>query len=328
MTRIDYGEPEHRVLYLPIFEPGAYWEKAKANKRGLRLALEREGAVREWDYLAHAPRTDVRSAFAAHLNDFQPTLVFTQMQGTDVLSAADIRALRAEYPRTKWVNWNGDYWPESLTAPAMLELLRQFDLQLVVNGGVLPDYEAAGVNAAFWPFGFEPVDDGALPEMPAHDVVYLGNNYSDSRAALYKVLRNLDANVGIYGNGWSLADGETTYDFAAGAALYANAKIAVSDAQWPEASGYLSNRPFEALAAGVLVLQQRVDGLENLLGLNDGEHWILYDAPEELPALVKTWLGKGKAKQRAAIAAAGKQYVRRWHSWDQRVRDLFGKLLP
>lgn len=325
--RIDQGDaPDERILYLPIFEPGVYHARARANKHGLERALANHGEVRTWDYLAHTPRAEIRSALAAHISDFRPTLVFTQLQGTDVLNAGDIAALRAEHPTAKFANWNGDVWPEHLTSPDMLELLRQFDVQLVVNGAVLADYEREGVNAAFWPFGFEPVDE--LPDMPAHDVVYLGNNYSDQRAELYEVVRGLDANVGIYGNGWPQSEGENTYDFAAGAALYANAKLAISDAQWPEAEGYLSNRPFEALAAGTLVLQQRVRGIEEMTGLKDGVHWVLYDTADELPALVKTWLGKGKTKEREKIAAAGKQYVRRWHSWEERTRDLFDKLLP
>lgn len=329
MTRIDQGDPpDERILYLPIFEPGVYHARSRANKRGLREALKAYGEVFEWDYLAHEPRSDVRSALAAHISAFRPTLIVSQLQGTDALNGDDIRALRQQYPRIKWVNWNGDYWPEHLTSPDMLNLAREMDVQLVVNGGVLADYEAEGVHGAFWPFGFEPVADDALLEMPAHDVVYLGNNYSEARADLYKVLRGLKHNVGIYGNGWPQSDGETTYDFASGAALYANAKIAISDAQWPDADGYLSNRPFEAMAAGTLVLQQRVNGLEEMTGLKDGVHWILFDSVDELPELVAAWLAKGKAKQRAAIAASAKQYVRRWHSWDERVRVLFEKLLP
>lgn len=315
-----------KVLYLPIFEPGAYHGRSVANKHGLRRAFEAHADVMEWDYLA-TPGPARYAELRARLAQFRPDLVFMQV-GPDTFSGGQIRALRREHPHTVWVNWNGDYWPEHLTSPSALDLGRALDMQLVVNGGVLADYAAAGVRAAFWPFGYEPVDESALPPMPSHDVVFLGNNYSDSRTALYEVLRGLNANVGIYGNGWPQGEGETTYDFAAGAALYRNAKVAISDAQWPDATGYLSNRSFEALAAGVLVFQQRVDQIEELLGLRDGEHWVLYNTPDELPALVAKWLDPADADQREAIAAAGKAFVRHYHSWERRVAHLLDELWP
>lgn len=317
---------KQHILYMPIIQPGVYHDAALANKGGLRDALAEHGEVRQWDYLAHQPRGDVRPALAAHLNDFQPDLVFTQLQGTDVLNAGDIRRLREEHPNALFLNWNGDAWPEHLIAPDMLALTREFDIQLVVNGGVLPTYAREGVNAAFWPFGFEPVD--ALPKMPTYDVVYLGNNYSEGRAQLYDVLRSLNATVGIYGSGWPQSEGDTNYDFASGAALYANAKLTISDAQWPDADGYLSNRPFEALAAGTLVLQQRVRNLGEMTGLKAGVHFIDFEHLDELPALVKFWLAKGQDRDRKAIAAAGKRYVRHYHSWSARVKKLLGELLP
>ena len=313
-----------RTLLLPIFEPGSYHDRAVANKDGLRKAFEALGPTQEWDYLAN-DRATAFAGLANRIETFNPTLVFTQLGSTEHFSADQIALLRREYPTVRFANWNGDYWPEHLTSPAMLELLRHFDVQLVVNGAVLPDYARAGVRAAFWPFGYE-TPNRELPDVPAYDVVYLGNNYSPSRAELYTLLRSLPYSVGIYGSGWPRSEGECTYDFTYGEALYRKAKLTISDAQWPDADGYLSNRPFQAMAAGCFVLQQRVKDVQVMTGLVNGAHWALYFTPDELPDLVRDWLHRDA--ERRHIAAKGRREVQERHSWDERVRVLVDELLP
>lgn len=314
---------KQRILYLPIIEPGAKHEIALACKHGLRDALAQYGDVKQIDYMA-LPMDEVRSQIV----DFAPDILFTQLHGPDHLTAADLRAIRAQFPQVRIVNWNGDYHPHSLTSPAMLELLKEVDLQLVINGDVLPTYAEHGINAAYWQFGYETAL-GELPSAPAYDVVYLGTNYSEKRKELGAVLRGLKGcSVGIYGMGWTDADGECTYDFAIGEALYQNARIAISDNQWPESDGYVSNRPFQAMYAGCFVLQQRIANAEARLGMVDGVHVVMFDEVSEIPALVTKWLKKGNEPRRRKIAKAGQALVIDQHSFEERVRTLFDELLP
>lgn len=312
-----------RTLYLPIFEPGTYHERSLANKHGLRDALAAHGPVLEWDYLANEPHTAL-DGLVHRIEQHQPDLVFTQLGGAEHFNGDALRALRGRYPHLQWANFNGDYWPDPLTAAPMLDVLRTFDIQLVVNASVLPLYAAAGVRAAFWAFGYEtPLTP--LPEVPAYDVVYLGNHYSDKRGMLYRRLRDLPYTVGIYGNGWAQSEGECTYDFAMGEALYRRAKLTVSDNQFPDAIGYLSNRPFQAMAAGCFVLQQRVEGLTGLTGLVDGDHLALFDALDDLPEAIDDWMNHDEERQR--IAAQGQTFVLEHHSWKVRVDTLLEQLL-
>lgn len=313
-----------RTLYLPIIEPGANHDTALASKHGLRTALSQHGEVRQFDYMA-LQRVEVLTRTMRLLEDFCPDLLFLQLHGPDWLTPGDLRFIREEYPDMQIVNWNGDYWPHSLTSDGMIDLLREVDLQLVVNASVLPVYRERGVNAAFWPFGYEtPVT--AIPDTPSHDVVYLGNNYSEKRAELGKVLRSLPCNVGIYGSGWDKADGDCMYNFAYGKGLYERAKITISDNQFPDAIGYLSNRPFQAMDAGCFVLQQYVDALDGYTGLVDGEHYIGFRELSEIPSLVETWLAK--SPERHVIAHNGQRFVQEYHTFEVRVKQLFEVLLP
>lgn len=302
-----------RILYLPLYEPhfGQY-------KHGLRDALAKVGLVVEWDYLNRPGN------FASIVESWQPHLILAQFHSAEV-AGGELAQARVYAPGAVVVTWNGDVHEEPLIGKDVMEMLKHVDLQLVVNADVLPVYEAAGIPAAYWQVAFEPVDEMALPAAPVHDVLFLANAYSEERRKLGRVLRKLPCNVGLYGRGWDDANGECLYDFAAGRALYRNAKLAISDNQY-SGKAYVSNRLFEALASGVCVLQQRVPGLEELTGLVPGTHYVAYTDNRDIERKVSHYLAH--PDEAAVIGAAGREYALSHHSFDARVRELFERLLP
>ena len=305
-----------RILYLPIYEPG--YEHQHVSKRGLRLALKRAGLVYEIDYLN--ADTDIETAVKA----WQPDLLLSQFQDANTVTADRLAYWRALAPGMLVVNWHGD--ARNHDGPEYLDLLKQTDLQLVVNAAALDVYQKHGIRAAYWQIGYEmPV--GELPDMPAHDVVFLGNCYSDDRRALETLLRSNGWRAGFYGQGWAQVDGNTLYDFAAGEALYRGAKAAIGDT-FPGQRAFVSNRMFQALAAGAFLLQQTVPDLEAYTGLKDGVHYVAWDDLEDLQAKLHLWLGSKQARKRAKIAKAGQAFVRDNYSFDAQVRKLFVELLP
>lgn len=322
-----------RILYLPIYEPG--WQVQKEQKRGLRDALARRYIVYEFDYVA---MRDNRPALQAELmrilETFQPDLLLTQLHGDDIITPDMLQGLRQQLPRLVVINWNGDYWPHGLTSQGMLKLLAHVDLQLTVNASVLDTYKAHGIPAAYWQIGYEEAPE-PLPDMPAHDVVFLGNAYSDQRKELGRLIMSFadhDCYIGLYGSGWTLedgrpvSDGNTTYDFAKGAAIYRNAKIAIGDSQFPDAYGFVSNRIFQALAAGgALLLHQTVPGLKELTGLEADQHYIEWSDFDDLRAKIEYWLNPANEDKRREIAERGTRFVRHFHSFDMRVQELFGQ---
>lgn len=307
-----------RILYLPLLEPtfGYY-------KRGLLEALQRVGLVWELDYV-NAPFD-----LAAICRAWQPHVVLTQLHGTDKVMEADVAAARAAAPGAIWVNWNGDTYRDKLIDKPMLSLLRHFDLQLVVNASVIPIYEQRGIKAAYWQVAFEPVDYGNLPRVASHDVVFLANAYTPERRQLGAVLRAMEGvDVGLYGASWPYGNGITTYNFAVGAALYNNAKIAIGDNGYAEDRGFVSNRVFEALASGAFLLHQRVEGLQELTGLVSGYHYDSFTDLDDLQRAIRYWLNPAQDEARRRIAEQGRQFVHAEHSFDARVRDLFERLIP
>lgn len=317
-----------RILYLPIYENR---EIQRQQKRGLREALARRGIVAEIDYLNITdPVTRIRQTLAA----FKPHIIMTQFHGADNLVKELSPMFRRVWPSGLVVNWNGDYWPHGLTTPDVLHMLQYVDLQLVVNAGALPLYEARGVAAAYWQVAFEPVDESALPEYPAFDVVMLGNcNHvhgirADIETMLEELHKEHGITYGLYGDGWRTSQGNTLYDFHAGRAIYRNARLAISDTVDSDGEGFVSNRFFEILAAGgATCLQQRILGLDRLLNLQDGIHYYGWSTVEELKQLIIDDLaGEGRedfAKHGNFAARKTREHIHQHHSFDARVDELF-----
>lgn len=308
-------KPQLRVLYLPLNERGH--PILARTKRGFREALQRYFLVYEHDYLNN-PTVSLYDLVGM----FRPDLVFMQCHDAATIKPAELAAARAAHPSMVVVNWNGDVWANGLTAPAVLALLEHVDLQLTVNASSLEDYARRDIKAAYWQWAFETVDT-PLPDAHEHDVLFLGNAYSAQRRTLVTILRGAAKNVGVYGRGYTNADGFTLYDYATGAALYRKSKIAIGDNQFPEMRGFFSNRLFEALANGAFLLHQRVEGMEELMGLQDGVHYVAWRDFDDLRAKLDYWLQPAQNEAREAIAAAGEAYIRKHHNFDVRVRQLF-----
>lgn len=251
-----------------------------------------------------------------------PTIVLTQIHNGSQINASDIRILRGTAPKAKFLNWNGDYWPENLLSDDGLSLARAFDLQMTVNRSVLEQYQEKGVSAAYWQIGWEPDGVGHQPEV-FHDVVFLGSGYSQARQQFVKKIRSLNGiSLGLYGSGWpqGWAKGQNLYDFKSACKIYRGAKISLGDSQWPE-TGFVSNRVFQALAAGGSALaHQWFRGMDEL-GLIDGETCIIWQTLPELEEKLRHYLGSETERRR--IAEAGEKLALERHSFDIRVRELF-----
>lgn len=306
-----------RILYLPVYEPGHAIQQI--SKRGLRDALSKIAWVYELDFLRYQGEI-LYAEIAKIMEQFKPHMMLSQIQAPEPMNANLVQRIRAINPNMVWVNWNGDYAPGGLTSPAMMNTLKWVDLQLCVNGSVLDSYKQHGIAAAYWQIGYEEPGE-ELPEAEHHDIVFLANAYTEGRKALENVLQSTGVDVGLYGSGWTNSKGTNLYDFATGKAIYRNAKIAIGDNQFPDAYGFVSNRLFQALAAGgCLLLHQYVPGLEELTGLKSFAHYVTWTDFDDLRAKITYYLEH--EDDRRAIAELGTAFVREHHSFDARVKEL------
>lgn len=317
-----------KILYLPIMEQGSVHDVQFAQKRGLYTALAKAGhSVVELDYLDCPP--DALFPYMQQLDGlFDFDLILSQLHGANILTPEQIRDFRSIRPYLLWLNWSGDSWAHSLTAQPILDMAREFDLQLVAAPDALPTYEAAGINAAYWNIAYEP-PVAPLPEMPHYDVVFLANVINDKRRALMEFLKGLQGvSVGIYGD-WEHADGRNVYDFAAGERLYYNAKLAIADNVYQDQQNYVSNRPMQAMAAGgALVLHQHVPKMKELTGWIAGEHYVEWHTLDDLKTVIPEWLAKRDTAEYRQMVQRAQWHVLAYHTWEERIRVLFEELLP
>lgn len=322
-----------RILYMPIFDPSKHALHTQT-KTGLRDALSEKAVVYEVDYHRYATR-DLQALLTQPggvLDTFKPHMMLMQCHGLGIITPDLLRAIRNHAPGMVIYNWNGDVWPSGLTSPDALSLMPYIDLQMTVNQKAVEDYARLGVNAAYWQIGYEEPGE-ELPDVPAHDIVFLANAYDKTRLAFGKWLKATWDNVGIYGSGWdALADGECLYDFAMGKALYRKAKIAIGTNEYPDQTGFVSNRIFQVLAAnGAVLLQQEVKGLEDVTGIKDGEHYYSWKDKDDLTALINQILESLEHYSLSSdltVAIDGYQFVSQHHSFQARVIELFRDLIP
>lgn len=322
----DSGNSLHRILYLPIYEPGNVIQKQ--TKRGLRDALANVGIVYEIDYV-NVISTYGKNYFMAYMYDIldalKPTIVLTQFHDAKTVNMSDVHVLKNHHSCI-WVNWNGDYHPEHLYNQQYMMFLKMFHLSGFVTTAVKEKYSIAGINQFYWQIGYEGKDVTASQNnVKKHDIVFLANGYSADRLKLARRLRMLPYNVGLYGY-WPKElrpDGENVYNFDEGYQIYANAKVAISDAQWPDVGGYVSNRMFQVLFSGVCLFQQNFKGVNELLGLIDNVNCVIWDDFDHLEYLLTMHLGSSDLQ---AIGARGKELVENFHSFDHRVKELLDEL--
>jgi spore maturation protein CgeB len=251
------------------------------------------------------------------------------LHNPDILNAEDIKKLKILLSKkTIWINWNGDFWPQNLETPAGRKLNFEFDIVGLVNKEVVKNYREVGINAYYWQIGYETDGVGYEPSDPIHksDIVFLASGYSNERVNLVNQIRNdlgRQYNFALWGPRWtdSWVRGQSLYDFRLGCRLYRGAKISIGDSQWPE-SGFVSNRIFQALAAGgAMLAHQWFYGMDKL-GMIDGETCIIWRTFDELKEKIHYYMSH--EEDRKKIAENGHNMTLKDHSFSSRIIELFG----
>lgn len=308
-----------RVIYAPIIEKGH--DIQKEQKRGLRDALGALGIVWEVDYI-YASESIVDATEA-----WNPHYTITQIHHADAVSMDDIKRVK-EATKNWMVNWNGDVWQETQSDPRYLEFMRYFDYQLCVNAALFPVYAGKGVNAAYWQNSAEPQVSESEEISERHDVVFLGNRYSDYREDLARAIKSTHGDVAIFGRGYpdDLSSGESLYDYRKTGMLYRGAKIAVADNQYPDATGFCSDRLFMTLSAGgCMLMHQRVHKMQEFLGLVDGVHYVSWTDLDDLKEKIAYYLSH--EEERKKISEAGTLEFLANHTFAKRVEELKALIL-
>jgi hypothetical protein len=325
-------EPKVRVLYMPEIEP--MQSPQLAQQKGLSHAFMQAGFdTIQFAYTIeaiHSP-TEMRQKLLNLINVFKPDLCFMQAHSANLITPETMTKMRSLHPSMVVVNWNGDYWRDKLFAPRMVELLKLVDCQLVVDYAVIERYRQLGIKAYYWQIAPEtPNVSDIIEDVPSYDVLFLGTVYSEARLELVTFLdglRQKGFNVGLYGMSYPShikTNGTTYYDYRYTHALMQKAGVVIGAMEFADSDGYVSNRLFEALQAGAVLLQQTVINADIHLGLVNGVHYATWDTLEDLEPLIDYYL---RHRDLALdIAQRGQQHIWKHHQWGNRVQELINIL--
>ncbi len=335
----EFSPHELKVLFLPFYEGRPSLRsrtlaglRQRKQKRGLREALMRHGQVKEIDYrkvFKKSGRDGLVRAVIRTATEFQPNIILSELHSSEMMEASDVIGIRNHFRNINWVNWNGDYRDPNTWSAEDIELMAACDLWLVISWDSVSACKGLGIRADYWQIGWEPDGVGQDPRWltPSHDVLFMGNCYSNQRIELARVLKRLDLKLGLYGSGWpkGWARGNTLYDFKKGCRLIRASKIVIGDSQWPE-SGFTGDRIFQSLAAGgALVMHQYFKDYEKL-GLIDSKHLLIWRDFDQLSQMIEFWLRPENEDRRQRISSLGQEFCIKHHSFDYRVGELKEKL--
>ena len=321
-TRLDVPERYFRIYYAPIYEIDHKLQHK--TKKTLRESLEKYSTVYECDYMIE-PLDDILDS----VYTFNPDLVLLQAQdASDKFNVSTVHELREICPNAQLVMWNGDYHPKNLTNQDYINMLKLFDLCGFATLKFSKLYDSNGLNWMYLQAGFEDYPEADEPVTgDKWDFVFLGNGYSNFRKRLAGAMLTTKHRIGLYGM-WPhhyRSQGDTLYNYARNYQIYNSAKFAVSDQQWPDSTGYVSDRIFHSMRSGVTVLQQYFDGMEDLMGLKHGENCLVWRTVDDLQILMNTCMSISE-EDRLEIGRRGQEHVRDNYHYDNFVDRMMEAL--
>jgi spore maturation protein CgeB len=176
-------------------------------------------------------------------------------------------------------------------------------------------------NFHYMPCGTDTDVFRAVKSKKKHDLLFIGNNNSQSRLDLLeKIHGRFDLTVA--GRGWEEAKLNAlpqTYD-ADFSRLVGQAKISLGlmDDAWVHLEACFSNRVVNTMACGGFLIQRYSPGLETVF--ENHEHLVWYRTEEELFSLIERYLDKPLEQER--IANRGMELVTSSFTYDQAVTRI------
>jgi len=201
------------------------------------------------------------------------------------------------------------------------------DLLYTADGGHDLEWASRSIDHRWMPPAVSAVEarrEGRQLRSYRADVAFVGNwsryhaEYPERRDLVAALQRRYRQQFRVWPRGRAAVRGQDLAD------LYRTAKVIVGDSCLaPATSGlpierYWSDRIPETLGRGGFLLHPFVKGLDEQFV--DGEHLRLYRHRDELFDLIDSYLADGAA--RAAIAEAGREHVRRHHTYENRIETI------
>ncbi|MGP8189897.1 MAG: glycosyltransferase [Methanobacterium sp.] len=154
-----------------------------------------------------------------------------------------------------------------------------------------------------------------------HDLLFVGN----SRKIFRKVIKDLlptNEDLAVYGNDWGRFINRKYIKgkyipYTELRKAYSSCKILLND-HWDDMreKGFISNRIFDAFAAGAFIISDNIQGAEDLFG----EDLVKYNNPEDLNHLIDNYLNNEEKRIKKSKNACN--IVLKQHTYQERVKRI------
>ncbi len=298
----------------------------EARRVGIAIGVPKREVVDEWGDYHFARDLQRQLELAGH-----PTRVNLLPEWTEAHTGRDdvvlhLFGLSQLTPRRSQVTvlWNISH-PELVTP----EMVAGYDLAFVASDPFAREL-ADAVDVPVRPLHQATDADRFAPggDAPHHELLFVAN----SRKVKRRIVADLTPtrhDLAIYGTNWTSdlvdpryvkGDHVPNRDLPA---YYANADIVLND-HWDDMRehGFLSNRLYDALAAGAFVVSDHVEGVDAQF---DGAV-VTYRDRDDLAAKVDRYLADPEARR--GLAEKGQRIVRERHTFAHRVRELLEVVEP
>lgn len=287
---------------------------------GLQRALMKVGEYKEIN--TNHPNLNNEIKTIAQL--YKPDLTFIQVQTADIISFDAIKELKKNGSYV--VNWTGDVrfpLPEWY-----IDMGKLIDNTLFTNLTDVETARARGIKSEYLQIGIDETiytPQGSTMYVP--EIVFLGNNYngmfplSNMRSDMIQQLRGRYGNkFGVFGNGYSNANGNFNHSQEAEARVYRTAKIAINLSHFSYKK-YSSDRLFRILGTGkALCLSHRFPLMEE--DFVDGYHLRSWGEISQLFSLIDYYLSPANDEERIRIATQGRELCHSKFTWDAMINNL------
>lgn len=295
-------------------------ERARATSFCIKIGAPDRKAAASWGDTHYARALQRHLEAAGHPCTVQTLDEWDSLEGTDYDIAIHLKGLTPYTTKPGQLNvlWNISH-PEGLTAREC----DRYDLVFVASerwakslaagtGTPVHPLQQATDPAVFYP-GYDPAHD--------HELVFVGNSRRVERRVL-KDLLPTDRDLAVWGGDW---EGLIDRRHVVGEYLpneqvrkaYSSAAIVLND-HWPDMRehGFISNRVYDALACGALVISDRIRELDEELG----EAVVTYEGAEELEELVSYYLAH--PEERRQRGERGRELVLERHTFQKRTQRM------
>jgi hypothetical protein len=302
-----------RILHIALIVPGSPQE-------GLRQALRsmaEDYYELDWcSYERNGHLDELRYEFVRLLKEFDPTLIFAQIQTAGVLSSDEVRQARCPF-----ILWSRDLrndtpsWMFELAPHVIFCFSNLRDVEELKARGYRAEYLQAGIPSDVF------VPDGPRrPQTP--EIVFMGSNHgwfplSSQRVEMVALLsRRYGKRFGQYGTNWSSA--VSWLNETEEASAYRECRIAINQNHYGDVSRFTSDRLFRAMACGAFAISNHYPGIE--FEFKPHTHLVTWHDFDELIRHIDYYLDHDD--ERKEIATAGCAHVQANHTWGARMRDL------